>query len=93
MTYDVYLYEDGSDDALSFGSSDLIRDFITLQEAKAYADRMVDRGHFARAIVGEGEDVFEHYDTGAAEPELLVPNIAPPGPRLRQSGLADRLAA
>jgi hypothetical protein len=62
--FDVYLYRDGSDEAQSDGSDELERGYPQLREAIARADAAIASGEWARAIVGEGESVYEHYDTG-----------------------------
>jgi hypothetical protein len=65
--FDVYLYRDGSAQAQSFGSDALERGYPSLGEARERAEQAVASGEWARAIVGEGENVYEHYDSGECE--------------------------
>jgi hypothetical protein len=92
MDYDVYLYDDSSDEAVAEGSDHLWRG-LEYQEAIDCAREQVVSGFYARAIVGQGEDVHEVYDT-AHDAGLLggppLPAIAPAGPRQRLSSLAER---
>jgi hypothetical protein len=91
MTYDVYLYHDASDDAQTWGSDEIFTDYPSRADAEAEANRFVQTGQFARAIVGYGDSVTEVYDTGAIEPEEPLPVVAPLGPRSRRSPLAERV--
>lgn len=95
MDYDVYPYNDGSDEALTEGSDRLWRG-LEYQEAIDYARTQVVSGFYARAVVGQGEDVDEVYDTAYDEQLLAgppLPSITPSGPRQRLSSLAERRAA
>jgi hypothetical protein len=67
--FDVYLYAEASDDAVAEGATKLERAYPSLDEAMQRADSAVASGEYARAIVGEGERVREHYDTGPKRPD------------------------
>lgn len=93
--FDVYLYRDATDEHVWQGADRLERGFGSMSEAIAFARRQVAEGQYARAIVAQGEDAYDVYDTArdeALHTALPDARVAPLGPRSRPSGLAGRLA-
>ena len=89
--FEARLYSVDSDVALMNGANE-VWEFDDMSEAIAHARGLVVDGYYARGLVVE-DDEDDIYDTRHDEglnPKPL-PLIAPLGPRLRRSPLAERL--